>query len=96
MSIEQRAKEFHNIYRDEIMRQVNCGERDTIRHMQEYEDLAENVKELDRALARHVEQEILRVRIEELERLFKVGFNTLRARNRISQLKSQLEEVKNV
>ena|SRR5437899_12478905 len=46
--IESSAAEFHQVYQAEAKRQGD------VRHKDAYDDLAENIKDFDRALARHV------------------------------------------
>ena len=46
--IESLAAEFHRVYQAEAKRQGD------VRHKDAYDDLAENIKNFDRALARHV------------------------------------------
>jgi hypothetical protein len=46
--VEQLAREFHEVYQREAKRQGD------VRHHDDYDALSENVKEFDRALARHV------------------------------------------
>jgi len=46
--IEELAKEFHSVYQQEAKRQGD------IRYPDDYEELPENIKEFDRALARHI------------------------------------------
>lgn len=46
--VEVLAREFHNVYQDEAKRQGD------VRHHDDYDDLAENIKEFDRVLARYV------------------------------------------
>jgi hypothetical protein len=68
MKIKELASKFHEVYQEEAKRQGD------IRHKDKYEDLPENIKDFDRALASYVlknfvGREELNEAIEELEHL---------------------------
>jgi len=58
LATEALAERFHLVYQDEARRQTD-QDADSLRHPDEYSELAERTKDYDRALARFVLEQLL-------------------------------------
>lgn len=64
--VEKLSSELHAIYQKEAHRQAGTGD-DEVRHPEDYNALAEHIKEYDRVLARFILQREAQVRKEILD-----------------------------
>lgn len=90
--VESLSEKFHEIYQQEVKRQGAV-----IRHPDNYGDLAENVKEYDRVLARYVLRLIKEAEIEEridvLTDVYNIGPSDKWIADAIAELRAEQEKL---